>query len=76
MDPSLKLILDTMNARFDDLNRRFADWDRTSAACAAAVNERFDLLATHQAAATSAVATIASVLEQHLSSLKCQLHRP
>ena len=37
---------------------------------ATAVDERFDLLSAHQATATSAVATTASVLEQRLVSLE------
>jgi hypothetical protein len=70
MDPTLKLILDTMNSRFDDLDRRFADRDATAATRTAAVDERFDLLTAHQAAATSAVANSAAALEQRLASLE------
>jgi hypothetical protein len=50
--PPLKLILD----------RRFTDWDRIAADRAVVVDDRFDLLAAHQVAATlSVVAATSSV---------------
>ncbi|CAD6267782.1 unnamed protein product [Miscanthus lutarioriparius] len=66
MDPALQLILDTMNSRFDDLDRRFAYRDQASADRDAVVDSRFYALA----AATSAAATTAAALEQRLAGLE------
>jgi uncharacterized coiled-coil protein SlyX len=78
MDPSLQLILDTMNQRFDELHNRFTDRDREFADHAASVDSRFSEMVTATTVLEQRIADlesirvdpIAATIEQRLSSLE------
>jgi hypothetical protein len=78
MDPSLQLILDTMNRRFDELTSRVSDRDREFADHAASVDSRFGELVAATSTLEQRVAglesirvdPIAATVEQRLASLE------
>ena len=69
MEPSLKHILDALNARFDEFDRRLDDHDRAFADRTGSVDSRFATLET-------SISTQAMGLERHLAGIESRLSDP